>query len=232
MTNIGLVRKVNEDSYLVDEVRNLFVVADGMGGHKGGELASTIAIKTIDDFCIIDKNLENFNELLRKTIEKANSLIYNKAHTDEGFVGMGTTITAIIMHKDRLHIANIGDSRAYLITKDKICLLTQDHSLVRELMNTGEITEEEANNHPNKNILTRALGIEQDVKVDLFEREIKPGECILLCTDGLTNQVKDEEIFNIITNNKLEEAVNNLMDLALKRGGKDNITLVLVNYNE
>lgn len=232
LTNIGLVRKVNEDSYLVDEIRNLFVVADGMGGHKGGEIASTLAIKTIDKLLVVDNDSKNQGDLLKKAIEKANSLIYKKATSDKSFSGMGTTITAVLVHTNKLYIANIGDSRAYLITKDKIELLTEDHSLVRALMNTGEITEEEAYKHPNKNILTRALGTEEKTNVDLFERDLKTGDHILLCTDGLTNLIKDEELLEIIVNNELEKAVNKLMDLALKRGGNDNITLILVYYNE
>lgn len=232
LTNIGLVRKINEDNYLVDEIRNLFVVADGMGGHKGGEVASTLAIKTIDEFLIIDNNLENYRNILQKTIKKANTLIYKKAHENEDLSGMGTTLTAVLINANKLFIANIGDSRAYLITQAEIQLLTEDHSLVRELINSGEITEEAASSHPNKNILTRALGIEENIEIDLFEKEIKDGDYILLCTDGLTNLIKDEEICDIILGNEFEKSVEKLMDLALQRGGSDNITLILINYKE
>lgn len=233
LTNIGLIRKANEDNYLVDKDRKLFVVADGMGGHQGGKLASGLAIKTIDEYCELKEKPEDYRVLLEKIIKKANLLIYEKAHTEDGFIGMGTTVTAALFKDNNLFIANIGDSRAYIINNEKITLLTEDHSLVRVLVNKGEITEEEAINHPNKNILIRALGIEPEVDVDIFNIKVKKGDFLLLCTDGLTNLVRDKEILEIVEKNiTAEDSINELMNVALNRGGNDNITIILVKCDD
>ncbi|MGI6224898.1 MAG: Stp1/IreP family PP2C-type Ser/Thr phosphatase [Peptococcales bacterium] len=231
LTNIGLVRKANEDNFLTDKKRGLFVVADGMGGHERGDLASSIAIKTLDSFLTLEViNTHKVNALCQ-AIQKANGLIFQEAQTNKSCAGMGTTITATLFIDDQLYIGHIGDSRAYLIRDARIDLLTKDHSLVGELVRKGELTESEAYRHPHRNVLTRALGTEPKVEVDISEYKIKTGDLLLLCTDGLYNLVNDSEILSIIKKNNLKESVNQLVKIALERGGVDNITVVLVSYD-
>lgn len=234
LTNIGLVRKANEDNFLTDKSRGLFVVADGMGGHEAGELASSIAIKTLDAFLTPEIITLHKEMGLYQAIQKANQLIYNESKANSSCNGMGTTITAALFMDDTLFIAHIGDSRAYLIRDGAIQLLTEDHSLVAELLRQGEITESEAQEHPHRNVLTRALGTEKEVKIDLTECKINSGDLILLCTDGLYNLVKNEEMLLEVTQNgsDLKKTVNGLVARALERGGVDNITVVLVSYDD
>ena len=233
LTEIGLVRKANEDKFLADKKRGLFIVADGMGGHEAGELASSLAIKTLDEFLTLETITNNDGQVLKDAVEIANRVIYNEAKSKSMCKGMGTTITAAIFKDYKLYIAHIGDSRAYLIRDGNIRLLTKDHSLVGELIRQGELTPQEAENHPHLNILTRALGTEPVVEIDLLEMVIQPGDILLLCTDGLSNFVNDQEILTEVVNNgnNLKNTVNNLVQLALKRGGLDNITVVLVSYD-
>ncbi|NLW24649.1 MAG: Stp1/IreP family PP2C-type Ser/Thr phosphatase [Clostridia bacterium] len=233
LTEIGLVRKANEDKFLADKKRGLFIVADGMGGHEAGELASSLAIKTLDEFLTLETITNNDGQVLKDAVEIANRVIYNEAKSKSMCKGMGTTITAAIFKDYKLYIAHIGDSRAYLIRDGNIRLLTKDHSLVGELIRQGELTPQEAENHPHRNILTRALGTEPVVEIDLLEMVIQPGDILLLCTDGLSNFVNDQEILTEVVNNgnNLKNTVNNLVQLALKRGGLDNITVVLVSYD-
>jgi len=227
------VRKANEDKFLADKKRGLFIVADGMGGHEAGELASSLAIKTLDEFLTLETITNNDGQVLKDAVEIANRVIYNEAKSKSMCKGMGTTITAAIFKDYKLYIAHIGDSRAYLIRDGNIRLLTKDHSLVGELIRQGELTPQEAENHPHRNILTRALGTEPVVEIDLLEMVIQPGDILLLCTDGLSNFVNDQEILTEVVNNgnNLKNTVNNLVQLALKRGGLDNITVVLVSYD-
>jgi len=234
LTNIGLVRKANEDNFLADKNRGLFVVADGMGGHEAGELASGIAIKTIDTFLTSEIIAAKKNSGLCQAIQKANELIYHESKINHSCSGMGTTVTAALFIDNILYVAHIGDSRAYLIRNNSIQLLTKDHSLVAELLRQGELTESEAYQHPHRNILTRALGTERDVEIDLAQFNIKSGDLILLCTDGLYNLVTDEEILQEVNQNSsdLKRSVNQLVKIALERGGADNITVVLVSYDD
>lgn len=234
LTNIGLVRKANEDNLLTDKKRGLFVVADGMGGHEAGELASGIAIKTLDNFLSSEIITTNKGNSLYQAIQKANELIYHESQINSSCAGMGTTVTATLFIDDKLYVGHIGDSRVYLIRDKSIKLLTRDHSLVGELLRKGELTESEAYRHPHRNILTRALGTEPKVEIDIFEYEIRPGDLFLLCTDGLYNLVKDDEILSEISKNgtDLKKSVNQLVTIALNRGGVDNITVVLVSYDD
>ncbi|MFZ5943826.1 MAG: Stp1/IreP family PP2C-type Ser/Thr phosphatase [Bacillota bacterium] len=233
LTDIGLVRKANEDKYLTDKNRGLFVVADGMGGHEAGEIASSIAIKTLDVVLTNEYIASYQRDGLIEAIRKANQLIYQEAKQNINFSGMGTTITAALFIEKTLHIAHIGDSRAYLIRDNSIRLLTKDHSLVGELLRHGELTENEAQKHPHRNVLTRALGTEAEVEIDLTQVEVKSGDMLLLCSDGLYSLVKDFEILQEIITNRVDmkATVNNLVKTALNRGGMDNITVVLVSYD-
>jgi len=223
-SEIGRVRKDNEDSYLVSKERDLFVVADGMGGHAGGEVASSIVKRVLAEEITAQQSADGCDHLLLNALLKANSLILRLGQ-DQAYLGMGTTVTAAMFEMGRLSIAHIGDSRAYL--------LTQDHSLVNELLQKGELTPEEAENHPRRNILTRALGTVENPQIDQFNLTVQQGDLLLLCTDGLHNLVNEKEIGQILSEgDQLDTMVDSLIDLALERGGNDNITAVLVKYEE
>lgn len=229
LSDIGLVRKTNEDNHLVQEEKGLFIVADGMGGHKGGQLASALAIQTIDRFLQSEEKFENKGVALCLAFKAANAKIFREATVSEN-QGMGTTVTAVKIFNSKAYIAHIGDSRAYLIRNNQIKLITNDHSLVGELLRSGEITQEEALIHPHRNVLIRALGTELDVDVDLTELELVSNDILLLCTDGLSNLVRDEEILKIITQHRVNEGAQYLVQRALDLGGLDNITVILVHY--
>jgi PPM family protein phosphatase len=226
-THVGLVRKGNEDSYLINGDLGLFVVADGMGGHEAGEVASMLAVKTLEKALIASENKEG---ALKAGIQQANSEIYRQAQENPRFHGMGTTITAVHYFGGQVYIGHVGDSRAYLIRGGQATLLTRDHSLVNELLRCGQITQEEAENHPQKHIVTRALGTEPSVEVDILSPVIEQEDKVLLCSDGLSNLIKGEEIAEIMHNHATSPALQTLKQLALDRGGFDNITALLVEF--
>ena len=231
-SEIGRVRKDNEDNYLVSKERDLFVVADGMGGHAGGEVASSIVKRVLDEEITPLQPAEDREEMLLNALHKANSLILRLGQ-DQAYLGMGTTVTAAMFASGRLSIAHIGDSRAYLFREGQLQLLTQDHSLVNELLQKGELTQEEAENHPRRNILTRALGTVENPQIDQFNLSVQQDDLLLLCTDGLHNLVNMKEIRQILFEaDELKTMVDSMVDLALERGGNDNITAVLVKYEE
>ena len=228
LSDVGLVRKENQDNYLVSSERGLFVVADGMGGHLGGQQASAIAISALDREL---RDLENRETLsaLSEAMLQANELILGAAR-DEQYHGMGTTVTAAVIKDGELSIAHIGDSRAYLCRQGAVTQLTRDHSLVNELFQNGSLTLEEAQNHPQRNILTRALGTSQ-AEIDLFNTPLMAGDIILLCTDGLYHHVSDSELENVVRQDTpFYEKAQEMANMALDRGGSDNITIILVLY--
>ena len=227
LTNRGLVRKANEDSFLCCLRRQLFAVADGMGGHLAGEVASKLAIQTLNDK-ISDVSDKNPKETLLQAVIEANTVIYKAAENNAAYEGMGTTLTAAIINGDKLYISHVGDSRLYLIREKSLQLLTSDHSLVTELVNTGQISSDEAKNHPQKHMLTRALGTCPIVEIDCQEIEIKPDDLLIFCTDGLSNLVSDKSMTQITKNKSIEESSYQLLNMALESGGHDNITVVLV----
>lgn len=232
-TNVGNYRKNNEDSYFVNESKNLYILADGMGGHLAGEKASKMATEIIaSDFENAKEvnSLEDAIEILSSSIRDANRKIFNSSEENEDYRGMGTTVSAGIILGDVLIYSNVGDSRVYKINKD-IEQITRDDSFVNYLKEIGEITEEEAKNHPKKNVLTKAVGTTADIDVSVNTLKIEEGDIFLFCSDGLTNMIPDEEIFKIIKENTPEVAKDKLLDLALKNGGMDNITFILV-FNE
>ena len=232
-TNIGNYRKNNEDSYYLNESKKLYVLADGMGGHLAGERASNMATEIVaKDFEDGKKiaSIENAIEILSSSIRDANKKIYDSSQENENYRGMGTTLSCGIILDNVLIYSNVGDSRIYRINKD-IEQITKDDSFVNYLMEIGEITEEEAKNHPKKNVLTKALGTTSDIEVIVNTLNIKDNDIFLFCSDGLTNMVPDEEIFKIVKENSPEDARDKLLDLALKNGGMDNITFILV-FNE
>lgn len=235
MTDVGRVRELNQDYLFTSEtpvgtLPNLFVVADGMGGHKAGDVAARFAVETLVH--CVESQTEESNPLrvLQSAIETANEQLYDKAQNNEALTGMGTTMVAAVVKDDMLYVANIGDSRLYVVDK-KIVQITRDHSLVEEMVRRGEIKREEARNHPNKNIITRAMGTSPKIVADCFEEPLK-GQKILMCSDGLTNMLTDEDIRIIMEQSeKPEETVERLVTVANENGGLDNITVVLVNPN-
>ena len=232
-TNVGNYRKNNEDSYYVNESKNLYVLADGMGGHLAGERASKMATEIIgEDFAgereVI--SIDDAIEILSSSIRDANKKIYESSQENEDYRGMGTTLSSGLILDDVLIYSNIGDSRIYRINEE-MEQITQDDSFVNYLMEIGEITEEEAKVHPKKNVLTKAMGTTADIEVLVNTLKIEDNDIFLFCSDGLTNMIPDEEIFKIIKENTPEVARDKLLDLALKNGGMDNITFILV-FNE
>ncbi|MDU5417504.1 Stp1/IreP family PP2C-type Ser/Thr phosphatase [Peptoniphilus harei] len=232
-TNVGNYRKNNEDSYYVNESKNLYVLADGMGGHLAGERASKMATEIIGQDFAKDREIKSIDdaiEILSSSIRDANKKIFESSQKNEDYRGMGTTLSSGLILGDVLIYSNIGDSRIYRINEE-MEQITQDDSFVNYLIEIGEITEEEAKNHPKKNVLTKAMGTTSDIEVIVNTLDIKDKDVFLFCSDGLTNMVSDEEIFKIVKENSPEEARDMLLDIALKNGGMDNITFILV-FNE
>lgn len=231
MTHIGLKRTNNQDYFLINFNYNLCIVADGMGGHQLGEVASIIAVNVFEKKFkdMVDKGI-SVNYALKNAAEQANKIIYDYSRKRLCFDKMGTTLTASAIRNNSLHIAHIGDSRAYLINETSVTLLTPDHSYVGELLRSGNISEKDAEIHPMKNILTKALGIESDISFDILEFPFKKSNYLLLCTDGLYNAVGKKEMQEIIfSDSNLKQSASSLIDKALSRGGNDNITVVLVD---
>lgn len=232
LTDIGRKREVNQDYvYVTDKpvghVPNLFVVADGMGGHKAGDFASKYAVQVLEEH-VRDHSGMGPELIITDAVREANRKIVEKAKQDTGLEGMGTTLVVATIIEHTLYFANVGDSRLYLI-RDEIKQLSKDHSLVEEMVRLGGINEEEAKHHPDKNIITRAIGAKDDVEVDFFEYRLQKGDIILMCTDGLTNMVDDDEIFRIVKGGRdVVETAMQLVEKANENGGKDNIGIVLV----
>ena len=217
-TDVGRVRKGNEDSYTAEDP--LFAVADGMGGHQGGEVASSVALE------ILSQGDGPLEELVRK----ANDEVFRRAGKDPGLSGMGTTLTAIRHEGKVLRLAHVGDSRAYLLRDGTIQRLTKDHTVVERLVDEGRLSAEEAEIHPQRSILTRALGVDEAIQVDQGAIEPHAGDRLLLCSDGLTGVVGEEEITRILTDHaEPQDAANALVDAANEGGGQDNITAVVVD---
>ena len=234
-TNKGLMRENNEDSLIVEQFDNycLYAVADGMGGHKAGEVASSIAIEEIRNFFV--KSMENGDfqppTFIIESVKLSNDKIREESFNKEEYCGMGTTITMAVIDKlnNIIYIGNIGDSRAYLLRNNEIKQITIDHTYVNELMKDGRITAEEAKTHPKRNVITRALGSEEFVHADIFELELFENDILLLCTDGLTTHVSDDNILVIIKEYGASESLRKLIKQANDNGGTDNITIIIVD---
>lgn len=238
ITDKGKVRKENQDSYIIErcDKRNSAVIAicDGMGGAKAGDLASQLACKAFvsgvfESMLTTKYFTESPEKILKSSCADANGVVFEYSGFDPNYNGMGTTLVGGIISKRKAHIVNVGDSRAYHLTKDGIKQITRDHSYVNELVAMGAIKPEEAATHPQKNVITRALGVERRVESDYFQTELKHGDCILLCSDGLSNMVKDEEIFEVYkSNSKPEHICRTLLGMTLERGAKDNVSVLAV----
>ena len=226
-TNVGKVRKNNEDSLLVTEPE-IFIVADGMGGQAAGEVASKILVDTAKNF--LPKIAEPLNEdILTKSILKANAEILKAVRENKNYRGMGTTATILHIYKNRAYYAHIGDSRLYRVRNNNIEQITQDHSYVESLVRRGEITPSEARVHPLKNILTQAVGADDDITVDSGNLRLDTEDIFMLCSDGLTNMVADEDILKILLESK--NPADDLVQAALDNGGHDNITVIVVDID-
>lgn len=224
-TNIGKVRKMNQDAYIFLPEYNLLAVADGLGGHLAGDVASKKAIQILEEYVCEHPGIPE--EILYEAFTEANRRIFKKAAEDDMLNGMGTTLTVAMIDQHRLIIAHVGDSRAYLLQEGEFHQLTKDHSLVGELVRSGNLTKEEADVHPQKNMLMRALGMEDKIDVEIRVLEIEKGSKILLTTDGMTNMLSQNELSDVLTTEKPEEALDKLVAIAMDRGGRDNITAVL-----
>ncbi|MBQ2923708.1 MAG: Stp1/IreP family PP2C-type Ser/Thr phosphatase [Tyzzerella sp.] len=232
-TDIGMVREVNQDYVYVSDLPvgklpNLFIVADGMGGHKAGEFASRFTVEVVKDE--LAKSTEDGPEaMIRQAITSANQRLLETAKQDSKLEGMGTTLVVATVIERTLYFANVGDSRLYLLNHD-IKQVSKDHSLVQEMVRLGGIKQEDAKNHPDKNIITRAIGAKEQVEVDFYEYRLKKGDIVLMCTDGLSNMVEDTEILHIVKGSRdIVEAVEGLINKANENGGKDNIGIVAVD---
>ncbi|SEJ11267.1 protein phosphatase [Propionispira arboris] len=230
-TNIGLIRQTNEDSYVCINPKT-YAVADGMGGHAAGEIASNLLINTIEDFFSEKFLITIDQDVLEKIILKANERILEKAKNHTEYAGMGTTASLLHIEADTCFWAHIGDSRIYLLRNNKLAQITQDHSLVWDLVLNGTLTQEEALVHPQRNMLTRAVGIDADVKVDKGSFALEKNDKFLLCTDGLTNMVNETEVKKIIESETIDDKAAALIDQALRAGGVDNITAIILENND
>lgn len=237
-TDTGQVRSINQDCFdfsTLNSKSSCAVVCDGMGGTKAGEVASLLACETVKKYIVenFKKNLseEKIKELIINSIKISNEEILKKASEDKRYLGMGTTIVLALVCEDIVHIAHIGDSRAYIISEGKIEQLTKDHSMVQEMVESGEITSEQAKNHPKKNIITRALGVNKDIEIDYTFTNLKENDAIFLCTDGLSNYIDDKNILKYIKKYSGQEIVDRLIDKANKLGGNDNITALIMQNN-
>lgn len=234
MTHPGRSRELNEDSLYVNEDAGLFVLADGMGGHNAGEVASALAVALVS--ALIEEELESgedFAELVREAIAKTNTVILSKSVNNTAWSEMGATLVVALLSDSEMIIAHVGDSRAYSVTKGEIIQLTEDHTFVADWLKRGLITKEQARTHHQRHGLTEALGVTDEVDVELLVRPQATGECLLLCSDGLTDMVDDEEILEIIAAAaNPQQACQDLVEAANARGGTDNITVILVCPNQ
>jgi protein phosphatase len=234
-TNKGLLRENNEDNLIVEETEkyNLYAVADGMGGHRAGEIASSMAINIIKE--CFEKNiaLDCFMapKFINDSIELANMKIRVEASNNSEHTGMGTTITMAVIDNSLgiAYIGNVGDSRTYILRNDEIKQITEDHTYVHKLVVEGKISQDEAKQHPKRNVITRAVGSEETVLVDIFEIEILENDILILCSDGLTTHLSDEQIKDTILENGCLKSVKKLIKLSNDNGGTDNITLIIVD---
>ena len=235
LSDVGLVRNNNEDSFYksTDFELPLFIVADGMGGHNAGETASKMAVDIIKQYFIENKNSLNSEKrlisIIKDSIKVANKNIYKFANEKEMYSGMGTTITLAYILKGKIYIGHVADSRAYIINNGNICQITEDHSLVQELVKNGSITMEEGKTHPQRNMITRAAGTSEDIEVDIIKKPFNINDILLICSDGLSNMVNDNEIINTFNKESLiKDACEDLIKKAKNNGGKDNITVIAI----
>ncbi|MGN0407944.1 MAG: Stp1/IreP family PP2C-type Ser/Thr phosphatase [Bacteroides sp.] len=234
LTDVGVTRSVNQDFVFystspVGNLPNLFILADGMGGHKAGDMASRYTVETLVDL-VTNAEEKDPISIINNGIQRVNSDILNKAKESEDYNGMGTTLVVSCIKDSILHVANVGDSRLYILDGD-LKQVTRDHSLVEEMVTRGAIDRKSARHHEQKNMITRAIGGDDSVLPDFFPVDIKPGNKVLMCSDGLTNMVEDAVIEKVLKNTQdIEEAARMLVDLANDNGGRDNVSVIIIEY--
>lgn len=237
-TDVGKLRDMNQDCYYISnttEQLNLYVIADGMGGYTGGEIASNLAVNSVknyiqNNFSSIDHDKEKIKKLIKDSIDYANKIIYKEAKDVQELQEMGTTLDICLIYNNKVYIGHVGDSRVYRIRKGIIRKLTTDHSYVEKLVTDGTITKEEAFNHPKKNMLIKAVGCDEEIEADIIVKGFIQNDIILMCTDGLTNMLNDDEIYKTLTLD-IENATQNLINNANEKGGYDNITAIIIQNN-
>ena len=230
-TDKGLRRENNQDSYLVNQNLGLFIVADGMGGHQGGEVASALAVQTLEDVIGQNQEQKSPRDLLMQAYSEASRRIFDKAsQKNADLFGMGTTMVAAYVKNNMIYLANVGDSRAYLYKNPYVWQLTEDHSLVNEQLRAGIIKDHQVNEFASKNVITRSVGFEREVQTDILHREVFPGDMYILCSDGMSGLVSDEQLNKICYENPPSEVVDKCVDLALASGGHDNVTVLVLYF--
>ena len=236
-TDVGMTRSMNQDSLLVSDNNrnglNLYILADGMGGYKGGEIASKVAITAVSKYIIekfdeIPKDKQSILNLVEDSIEFANSAIYEESEQDEELQDMGTTLEVVLIYKNKVYIGHIGDSRIYRVRKNKMKKITTDHSYVEKLIQDGDITREEAYNHPKKNLLIKALGTDEEACPDMIYTVLNKNDVIVICSDGLTNMLREEEILEVVKEPN-ENCADVLVEEVNLAGGLDNITVIVID---
>ena len=236
-SDIGLVRKINQDSFYIPENSSLplFMVADGMGGHNAGEIASVMAIDKIREWMVENSTelttIRKIRKSVVKSVEYANRHIYYHAKEIEGCNGMGTTLTMVYVLGDKIVVGHVGDSRVYMISSNEMHQITQDHSLVQQLLVEGRISKSEAKSNPQKNVITRAVGTSSEIEVDVLTVDIKKDDTVVLCSDGLTNMVPEDELRNLFINETdIQSACEKAIEEAKLKGGSDNITVLGIRF--
>lgn len=238
-SDVGCIRALNEDSFCIygfDDNRQpgFCILSDGMGGHNAGEVASGCAVRFAAD--VLKENLESGGgklppKALIEAVESANRQVLEMALSDESRSGMGATMVAAYIRDDEAYIANVGDSRAYAYRDKELVQITKDHSIVEEMVASGTISRDEARNHPQKNIITRAIGTDAVTEADIFEYDCMPGDCLLLCSDGLSGMLEDKELYDMLNSGKsAEKTVKSLIESAKDHGGNDNITAICIRF--
>jgi len=247
VSDVGRKRKGNEDSLFVNPEQHLFVVADGMGGHAAGEIASKVAVDAINEFvCLtggdeeitwpfgLDENISYDGNRLKTAIRYANRKVLEATKEKSEYEGMATTVAAVLVDGDAANLGHVGDSRVYLVREGQITQLTSDHSWVNEQIQSGVISPDQARTHPLRNVVTRALGGKPDLQVDMQQHKAKAGDLLILCSDGLTTMIPDEEIARVVreAGSDVEKAAQALVASANAKGGEDNITVLLIRFDE
>ena len=232
VTHQGMVRQQNQDAFdarALEDGRVIALVCDGMGGARAGNVASSMAVERFMRNFLEAGDVADGEARMRQAAAAANHEVFQRAATDQECVGMGTTLVAALAGPEEAVVLNEGDSRAYYVTQEGISLVTRDHSLVEDMVERGELTREEARNHPHKNLITRALGAEPVLMADCFRQRLEEGSCLLLCSDGLSNVVSEQEIlYEVIHGGAQESCCQRLLEIALNRGAPDNVTAVLI----
>ncbi len=237
VSNKGYKRENNQDYQLMDSHNRYFIIADGMGGHNGGEVASYTAVNTAHGL-LKDFNAKNLSQIKAKLIEvfnAANEAVYSMSFSKDSLTGMGTTMIVSYLFENHIVIGHVGDSRAYLLSSGDFVRLTKDHSLVQEMVDRGELNQIQADTHPKRHMITKAVGTQSSIEPDILTRELLPEDVskLFMCTDGLTDYVSDDEMKNICNHSDiLEDCVNEMLELALERGGNDNISISAIRLSE